>query len=677
MGRLLVAFVLVAATAVAYAPLIDNAFINYDDDLYVTNSHQVRLGLTRESVAWAFSSFHGANWFPLTRLSWMLDSELFGIEPVAFHATSLALHAATALALFAALQAMTGALACSAFAALVFALHPLHVESVAWAAARKDVLSGLFFALALWAWALYAQAGDRTAARRRYAGVGVCLALGLLAKQVLVTLPFVLLLLDEWPLARLRGRVRRALLEKAPLLLLVAAASGVAVLAQRGWGTVQTLDVFPLGIRIENALVALCHYVAQAFWPSGLSVFYPHPGRSLSTATVLAAGAFLSGVTAAAWVLRRRWPPLAVGWLWFLGMLVPVIGLVQIGQAARADRYTYLPLIGLSLPVAWGLAALASRGRVARAAVAATAAVALLALGAATFRQVQVWRDSRTLFQHALEVTSDNHVAHMNLGLALMHAGRLDEASLHLTAAVRLAPSSPMAQGLLGELRASQARWREAADHFRAALRGKRDAARWNTGLGRALVELGAALAAQGERGEAIVHFERALILRPDLDSVRAQLARALAEEGRLSDALGQVAAGLERRPESGDLHALRGRLLERMGREAEAVAAYRSALEWGRRAASLLNNLAWLLATSSDPAVSSPGEAVELAEEAAAASRVPEILDTLSVAYAAAGRSEEAADVARQLLVRAEKRGDAAAAERLRRRVDELSRDD
>ncbi len=732
MRALGVAAALAVATAAAFAPLSANDFVNYDDDLYVTNNPEVRRGLTAEGVRWAFSSDHGANWFPLTRLSWMLDAELFGMDPRAYHGTSLALHLANTLLLFAALRSMTGALWRSALVAGVFGLHPVHVESVAWASARKDVLSGFFFMLVLLAWTRYARGRHP---RLAYAAAALALALGLLAKQVLVTAPFALLLLDAWPLARLRDpasggldrrRLRRAVVEKLPLLLLALLAGALAARAQQSWGALQGLEVVPAALRLSNAVVAYGAYLADAFWPAGLAVFYPYaaPGP----ARVAAAAALLLGITAFSLAQRRRRPWLAVGWLFFVGSLLPVIGLVQVGQAARADRYLYLPLIGLALPFSWWLGEWSGR---ARGPAVAIGLASLAALGVATSAQLRSWRDSEALFAHALRVTERNHVAHLNLGLALLHARRLDGAGPHLEQAVRLAPSSPMAHGILGELRLRERRWQDAAESFRAALdSGRRDAARWRAGLGQALYEmgdtetaiasyraalrarpgaaalhanLGLALAAEGRHGEAIAsyrealrldqtraevhgslgislaasgegaaareHFEQALALDPQLALVHGHLGRLLAAEGELEAALAELDEAVRLRPDAAELYLARAQLREAAGLEVEALADYREAQALGDESALLLNNLALLLATAPEPL---PAEAVALAERAAAASRrrVPEILDTLAVAYAAAGRRADAEAAAEEALTQAERRGQGELAGRIRARL-------
>ncbi|MBW1685274.1 MAG: tetratricopeptide repeat protein [Deltaproteobacteria bacterium] len=707
---LLLALLLAAATVAVYWPALTSGFVNYDDDIYVSERSEVRAGLSREGVAWAFTSFQGANWFPLTRLSWMLDAELFGLDPGAFHATSLALHVANALLLFLALLRLSGAPWPSAFAAGVFALHPLHVESVAWVSTRKDVVSGLFFMLALLAHERCARSDRRRAWR---AVLFALLALGLMAKPMLVTLPCVLLLLDYWPLGRLRGRedLRKALVEKLPLFALAALACGVTLVAQRAGGALQALERYPLLMRIENALDAYTVYVAKAFWPSGLAVFYPYAHGGLPLWRVAIGALLLIGISA--WVLRelRRRPYLAVGWLWFVGTLVPVSGLVQVGQAARADRYTYLPLIGLSIMLAWGARELVARRPALALGVRRAGILALAALAVTASLQVQTWRDSTSLFEHALRVTHRNHVAHINLGLELGRAGRFEEAEEHLTTAIAITPASPKARGIRGEVRMAQERYSEAGSDLHAALRLEPQSARWETGLGRVLAEagrleaaeaafrrvlareperaeahalLGTTLFRRGRSEEALVSYRRALALEPNLRRalgarglahVHGQLAAVLASRGKREAALGQLERAIRLAPEEAAFYTSQAALLGQLGRESEAAAAYREALRLGDRSPEVLNNLAWLLAAARDPGLRSPHEAVELAREATELTENadPSVLDTLAAAYAAAGRHDDAIEAARRALALAEARDRPALARAIRERLRQL----
>ncbi len=441
---LLATFVFALACAV-YLPVRGHEWLNYDDDIYVTGNAEIQRGLSWEGVGWAFASQQGANWFPLTRLSWMLDVELHSNDPGGFLLTNLLLHALASALLFLALAKLTGELPCSAFTAAVFAVHPLHVESVAWVSARKDVLSGLFFMLALLA---YPTTVRRRIAWGARAALFACLALGLLAKPMLVTLPFVLLLLDGWPLGRLTGprggldgrRVLSAMGEKLPLFGLAALSCLLTLRAQSAGGTVVSLERVAFSDRVANALVAYLVYLRKFVWPSDLAVFYPHSGAELAVWKPLLAAALLLGVTWLALRAGLRRGYLAVGWLWFLGMLVPTLGLVQVGSQALADRYMYLPLAGLALVLAWGAAdAVGTRGR--RSALLVGAALLVVAgLSGVTRAQLRHWRDSESLFAHALEVTHENHIAHAFLGAAYAERGQVAETIEHYREALRIRP---------------------------------------------------------------------------------------------------------------------------------------------------------------------------------------------------------------------------------------------
>jgi tetratricopeptide (TPR) repeat protein len=684
-----IALVIAAATVAAYLPVLDNGFVNYDDDLYILNNPHVKRGLGAETVTWAFTTFRGANWFPLTWLSWAVDFALYGRDPAGFHLTSLILHVANAVLLFFAFERLTGARWRSAFVAAVFALHPLHVESVAWAAARKDVLSGLFAVLVLLAYERFARRGWAF-----YPAVFGCLALGLMAKPTLVTWPFVLLLLDEWPLGRLRNpshrerwdqaQLRRAVFEKLPLFALVAAISAVAVESQSHWGTLQDFERLPASLRIGNALASYGAYVVDAFWPVDLAVFYPHPGFALETWRAIAAAGFLLAASVGVLLVRRRHPEYAVGWFWYLGVLVPVIGLVQVGQAARADRYTYLPLIGLSVPVVWGAAAVAMRGRVARAVVATVALAAVAALGVSAHAQAQRWRDSLMLFRHALAVTENNHVAHINLGLALFGDGAFDRAARHLERALRIAPASATAAGVLGDVRRAQERPLEALKLYRRALQREPNSLRWHEGIGNALLDqgraeeavrsyrraleikanaarvhgrLGRALDQLGRHDEAVASYEEALRLDPNLVLVRAHLGNLLAARREFDLALTHLSEAVRLEPGNGLFHAAFALTLDRAGRGDEAILHYREALALGERGVVVLVGLARLSLSAGDA-----DEAISLAEEAVGTTqrRLPAALALLGEAYAAAGRFADAVRATEEAAALAEARGKA-----------------
>jgi len=449
---------LVLVTTLAFLPVFGNGFVGYDDEVYLNAT--VREGLSPATVRWAFTTVDTGNWHPLTWLTHLLDVSIFGLRPAGHHAVSLMLHTVSAAALFLLLRGMTGWVFPAWLAAVFFAIHPLHVESVAWAAERKDVLSGLFFMLSLLAWLKYARGGCRVATRPYLLSLAL-FALGLMSKQMLVTFPFVLLLLDWWPLGRLaaaaggHGKIRwrsfgPLVLEKIPFLLLAAGFSIAIYLVQQAYGSVRTTDFYPSGVRLGNAVTAMAVYLGKTVLPVGLSVIYPHlrafppPGRFALAAAILLA------CSLAAFLARKRRPYLFTGWWWFAGMLVPVIGVVQVGGQALADRYTYLPLIGIFLALAGEWEKQASRCQRRRRIAAVVAAVVVVSLGTLTFRQAAVWRTTVTLFTHAVAVTDDNWMAQMNLGMVLTQMGRVEEGREHVKEAFRIRPDFDRTHQRLG-----------------------------------------------------------------------------------------------------------------------------------------------------------------------------------------------------------------------------------
>ncbi len=594
-SRVVVCAFLTAIVLVAFAPLLGNGFVNYDDPLYVTRNPMVRGGLTLGGARWAVTAVEASNWHPLTWLSHMLDCTLFGLDARGHHLTSLVLHAANAAMLFLALRRLTGALGPSAAVAALFAVHPLRVESVAWVAERKDVLSAFFGFLTLWAWARYTEAPGW----RRYLAVLSAFALGLAAKPMLVTLPFVLLLLDYWPLQRSRiGNLadggRRAsfatlVLEKVPLLALAAASAIVTVVAQGRGRTFRTLSDLPLLARLANAAVSLAAYIGKTLWPARLSVFYPHPGDGIPPWEAALAVLFLAGATAIAIRVAPRRPYVPVGWLWYLGTLVPVLGIVQVGEQAMADRYTYVPGVGLLIVVAWGAwdalgfpvgsrrdteTPVDSLRRTPRASwVAAAVAVAVAALGIATFRQCRVWRDSTSLFEHALRVTERNHTAHVNLGIALREQGRNAEAAAHFEEALRLRPDLPEARNGLGLALAAQGRLPEAMDEYRKILSVHPEFAPARTNLG-------AALTAQGRLAEAAEEYAAAIAIDPSSTDARSNLGVVLAMLGRLDEAGARFDEAIRIDPFDPEPRYNWAVALGRAGRWSDAVARLRGLLE-------------------------------------------------------------------------------------------------
>ncbi|HEY5657572.1 MAG TPA: hypothetical protein VIY27_07255, partial [Myxococcota bacterium] len=429
-----IALALAAASFAALHGVWHCEFVGYDDYIYVVQNANLRDGLGLEALLRAFRPYE-VNWIPLTWISLQIDYALYGLDPVGFHVTNLALHTLSTVLLYLALASMTGGVWRSAFVAAVFALHPLHVESVAWVTERKDTLSGVFWMLTLLTYAHYCRTPGSLP---RYLLVLGCFTLGLMAKPMLVTLPFVLVLLDYWPLDRLgRGRAEarlsgralgRSLVEKLPMFGLALAASAVTFSVQSAAGTVSALEAIPLGARIANALESYVIYLWKVVCPTGLAAFYPLSFTASPDWRTAAAAGLLLALSAIALRLATSRPYWIVGWLWYLGTLVPVIGLVQVGIQARADRYMYLPLIGLSVAIAWGAGELAQRWRVPRPALAALALAVLTGFGVGSWRQVQTWRSTEALYQRALAVTQDNFLAHKGFGNALLLQGRLDEA---------------------------------------------------------------------------------------------------------------------------------------------------------------------------------------------------------------------------------------------------------
>lgn len=440
-------------------------FINFDDDLYVYDNPAVASGLSLEGLAWAFTSVSYNYWHPLTWLSHMLDAQLFGGAAGWHHFTNVLLHGLNGVLLFLLLRGLTGALYRSALVAALFALHPLRVESVAWVSERKDLLSGLFWLLTIWAYARYARAPF---SRRRYGLVAAVFALGLMSKPMVVTLPLALLLLDWWPLGRI-GTVplRKLALEKAPLLAMSAAVSVVTLIGQRAAGATGLAGDIPVAERVSNALIACVSYLGKTIWPYPLAVLYPYE-KTPPLWQVAAAGVLLAAVTTLAWK-ARRYPYLLFGWLWFLGVLVPTLGFVQVGFQSKADRFTYIPLTGLLVAVVWALADLAGGKR--QAVVMALAGVPLAAFAASSALQTRHWRDSASLFRHTVAVTGANPVAHNNLGQALEKTGGFEEAIRHYQEALRLNPRYPEAHNNLGAARFRQKQYEQALAGFDEALR--------------------------------------------------------------------------------------------------------------------------------------------------------------------------------------------------------------
>jgi tetratricopeptide (TPR) repeat protein len=577
---LLIYLALLLATFAVYAQVRHFDFVNYDDPDYTTGNVHVRQGLTTQGLEWALTSRDAANWFPVTWVSHMLDCQFFGLASGWHHLHNVLLHALAAILLCMFLGRATGTRWRGALVAFIFALHPLHVESVAWVAERKDVLSACFWFLTLWAYVRYTERPGWG----RYLAVVSGLCLGLMAKPMVVTLPIVLLLLDYWPLARLRQRGRKAIWEKLPLLVLSGAAAAITWLVQEHAGAVKAL---PLATRLANATLSCAIYIQKTFWPSRLAVFYPYP-HEFAFLPTLAAGLLLTVVTTGVILFRPRFPYLLTGWGWFLVTLLPVIGLVQVGGQARADRYMYIPMVGLLIMLVWGTAEILERWQAKVLAVPLAAAVCLTC-AALTWVQVGYWRNSESLFRHALDVTEANSVAFHNLGNYLMASpGHLAEALVYLETAVRIDPDSPPAHTDLGSALARSGRLPEAIAQFQIAVELAPDAPIPHNNLGSALTEA-------GRLPEAIEEFQTALRLDPNYVEARRNLAAAqssgsaethssrgiaLLKAGDASGAIAELEAALRIDPNDADAENNLGVALSSFPeRQREAIAHFEAAV--------------------------------------------------------------------------------------------------
>jgi Flp pilus assembly protein TadD len=566
---------LAALTFAAFSPLLSAGFINYDDNDYVTGNPQVRAGLTLDGLFWAFTTFHASNWHPLTWLSHMLDVQLYGMRPWGHHLTSLLLHLASAILLFLFLKAATSAPVKAFLVAALFALHPLHVESVAWISERKDLLAGLCFLLTLIAWRRYALRPGPL----RYLAAATPFALGLLAKPMLVTLPFLLLLLDLWPLRRLDTNAShrfttaaRLLAEKLPLLALSALSAAVTLRAQRE--SITDLWALPFPDRLENALVSLFTYVGRTFWPVDLAIFYPHPGGGRPLLLVILAAAGLLALTLLTIATLRRAPFLAVGWWWFAGMLVPVSGLVQVGSQASADRYTYLPSIGLFIALVWGFDLLADLllPDTRRRALLPLFAALLIPLPLLTYRQASVWHDTTSLFAHAVKATGGSALADTVVGRELMERGDHQAALDRFRSALAVDPGNLEANFNAAMALHALGRGEEATVHRDIILARRPPTAKWSNNIG-------VILALGGDLPGAIASFREAARQRPDYPEARQNLASALVSSGRVAEGVAEYREAVRLDPSDKDAWNNLGIALALLGRRGEAVGAFERAL--------------------------------------------------------------------------------------------------
>jgi tetratricopeptide (TPR) repeat protein len=585
----IVSLCLVVAIIVTYVPIIHFDFVGYDDELYVTENSQVQEGFTHESLKWAFTTFHSANWHPLTWLSHMLDCELYGLNSAGHHWTNVEFHIANTLLLFFILFIMTGALWKSAFVAALFALHPLHVESVAWVSERKDVLSTFFGFLMIGAYYCYIKAPDF----KNYLLVIIFLSLGLMAKPMIVTFPFLLLLLDFWPLKRFQfenirlsqagGKTycyfkgsSRLILEKIPLLIPVVFSCILTFLAQKSEGAVKALGALSLTTRMATAFVSYVKYVLKAIWPSNLAVFYPYPGNTLPAWQIFGAALLIATACFLAILTSKKYSYVAVGLFWYLGTLVPVIGLVQVGDQAMADRYTYIPLIGLFIIVAWGISNLFKKCQYRKIFLGVSAMIMFSALVVTTSHQLGYWKNGITLFENTVKVTENNYLAHNNLGTAygpvdldkaiyhykaalniktdyvvahynlgniLVEKGNIDEAIVHYLEAVRIKPEYAEAQNNLGTALYIKKDYEGAVSHFAKALKINPQ----DTGAHNNLANV---LFIQGKSDEAVLHYKKAIRINPEHEKAHYNLGNIMLKQGRLKKAFTHFAEVIKIKPD-------------------------------------------------------------------------------------------------------------------------------
>ena len=672
-----ICIVLAAITWLVFGQTLGHQFVTYDDPQYVYSNPDITAGLSMQGALWALTHAVAGNWHPLTILSHMLDCQLFGLNPAGHHLTNVLLHTIAVILLFLVLHQTTGTLWQSAFVAALFAIHPLHVESVAWISERKDLLSAVFFMLTLATYVRYV----RTRRLKSYVLALLLFALGLMSKPMVVTVPFVLLLLDYWPLGRFDGKtseasshksrvagiwstLKPAVLEKLPFFAL-SVLSSAATLLMQGYGG-RAFEQLPFLWRLNNAAVSYVLYIWQMFCPARLAPFYPHPDNRLPLWWVLLATAFLTGASLLALHIRAKRPYVFTGWFWYLGMLVPVIGLVQVGEQARADRYTYLPQIGLYILIVWTVAsvpsrsvlrtdgavtscergrggglgaALSSRARgdsmqsrqvklspavpsvVWRTIFAVTAVAIIIALSCYSFIQTSYWQNSDALWNHTLAVTGDNDVAHNNLGNLFLERHDLDSAIPHFQAALEI-------------------RSRRSAAHYSA---------------GSALIEnsLASVLVQKRRHSEAIAHYEHAISLRPDYGDPYLNLGNLLSQQGQATEAIAQLRKAAATQPKDARFHTVLGDAFSRNGLDEEAIAEYERAARTSTQDPLVCNTLAWVLATSSNDSIRDGGRAVGLAKQAVQLSRGkdPNYLRTLAAAFAETGQFIDARDTAQRAL--------------------------
>lgn len=611
--EIIICLFLVSATLFIYLQIINYDFVYFDDELYVIDNPNVKAGLTRESIIWAFSADYAGNWHPLTWLSHMLDIELYGLNPMGHHLTNLQIHLVNTVLLFILLNWMTKAVWPSSFVAALFALHPLHVESVAWVAERKDVLCAFFWILSMLAYVRY----TINQSKMNYLLIVVLFAFGLMSKPMIVTLPFTLLLLDFWPLSRFEPKAYKTqtsasqiaialIREKIPLFALSAISSIITFSIQQHGGAVVSLESIPLTMRISNTLVSYVSYIIKMFWPIKLAFFYPYHERPVEQALI--SGFLLLCISALIILASRRLPYFVTGWLWYLGTLVPVIGLIQTGSQSMADRYTYIPLIGLFIIVAWGMQDIAAKWQSQRILLPIFSGIVLIFFMICTWFQAGHWQNGVTIFKHTLNVTKNNCVANCELGHALMKNGKLNEAVVQFYRALKINPNYEETHA-----------------------------------------NLGCTLARQGNIRDAIYHYNKALLINPNNAKAHNNLGVLLSDKGKINDAIDHYQEALRINSKYAGASYNLGKIAANQGKIEDAIFHYKKTLQVSPNMAEALYNLSWIYSTNEK--FRNGKEAVKLAEKLCRLQNYSQSLslDALAAAYAETGKFDRAVQIAQQ----------------------------
>ena len=643
-----ISLVLALSTILIYFQVVNFDFILYDDPAYVYENQHVKDGFNVESFAWAFTAGIQSNWHPLTWLSHMFDCELFGLNPGWHHLTNLILHIANTLLLFAVLKRMTNSLWQSAFVAAAFALHPMHVESVAWISERKDVLSTLFWMLTMHAYLRYVKTPGKT----NYSLVMLVFVLGLMAKPMLVTLPLVLLLLDYWPLKRFelvkadRPKFFSLVLEKIPLISLAAVSSVITFLVQKAGGAVSDMNNISLYMRISNAIVSYGTYIWKMFFPARLALFYPHQGPGLGFWRVIIMAILLITITVWAVRIAKTKAYVIIGWLWYLGTLVPVIGIVQVGGQSMADRYTYIPYIGLFIVIGWALSDITAKWKQQKIILAFLAITVFISMSICSLLQIRYWKNSTALFSHSIDVTDDNYVAYCCLADVPRQAGKFDESIALNLKALEIRPGYGYAHIGLGRAYNELGRLDKAIEHFNEALKSFPDHPNIHA-------DIGVAYGKQDQLEKAVKHLTRAVEIDPDSAGPHQGLGYALMRQRKFNRAIPHFQKATEIKPDSTLAYLRLAEIFSERGEPVEALKHLRIIISIDPDSAKALNLMAWIFATDHDAKNRNSSEAVRLAKKACELTSYErlELVDTLAAAYAAAGDFNQAVTIQERAL--------------------------